>query len=53
MRGCEGLEIGMYYDNASRRFYTNEDEYSYQYSWDGNMYDSKLPYPKKDEIPFK
>lgn len=52
MRGCEGLEIGMYYDNASRRFYTNEDEYSYQYSWDDNIYDYKLSYPKKDEIPF-
>jgi twinkle protein len=52
MRGREGLDIGMYYDNPSRRFYTNEKEYNRQYSWDKNTYNENLPYPKKEEKPF-
>lgn len=52
MRGREGLDIGMYYDNPSRRFYTNEKEYNQQYGWDKNTYKELLPYPKQGDKPF-
>lgn len=48
MRGNAGKAINMYYDIPSRRFYTNEAEYEYQYSWDDGAYDP-LPYPHADE----
>lgn len=46
LRGREGLDIGMYYDNPSRRFYTNENEYNRQYAWDTNTYNEELQMPK-------
>ena len=49
MRGRENMSIGMYYDVPSRRFYTNEEEYNYQYSWDKKVYADTLPYPTHDE----
>lgn len=48
LRGMANKEINMYYDMASRRFYTNEEEYNHQYGWDNGHYDA-LPYPHSDE----
>lgn len=48
MRGKAGKKINLYYDVPTRRFYTNESEYSYQYKWDQGRY-APLPYPHKEE----
>lgn len=47
MRGRENLSIGLYYDPSSRRFFTNEKEYAYQYKWDNINYSTPLPKPKQ------
>ena len=52
LRGKEGLEVGMYYSNASRRFYTSPEEYDRQYSWDRSVYDYPVKYPHENENPF-
>ncbi|MBR3739560.1 MAG: toprim domain-containing protein [Clostridia bacterium] len=49
LRGRENLSIGLFYDKASRRFYTNPEEYDIQYSWDKNKYKDALPYPHEDD----
>lgn len=38
--------IGLYYDNATRRFFTNYDEYARQYGWDTNQYANPVPMPE-------
>lgn len=48
MRGKAGKRINMYYDAPTRRFYTNESEYDYQYSWDDGDY-PPLSYPHLEE----
>lgn len=48
MLGRIGKEIGMFYDAPSRRFFTNPEEYSRQYSCDTHVYRSSLEYPIKD-----
>ncbi len=48
MRGKAGDKVNIYYDVPSRRFYTNEDEYNFQYSWDKEQH-PPLPYPHKEE----
>lgn len=48
MRGKSGSALGMYYDVPSRRFYTNESEFNYQYSWDTEIR-KLLTYPHADE----
>jgi len=48
MRGKAGRKINLYYDVPSRRFYTNEAEYGYQYSWDTSS-PPRLPYPHQEE----
>lgn len=48
MRGRAGKKIDLYYDVPTRRFYTNEKEYSYQYKWDDGKY-APLPYPHQEE----
>lgn len=48
LRGRENLSIGLYYDNASRRFFTNAEELDYQYKWDDTVYTKQLAYPIKD-----
>lgn len=48
MRGKAGKKINLYYDVPTRRFYTNEEEYEYQYRWDEATHDS-VPYPHADE----
>jgi len=52
LRGKEGLEIGMYYSNPSRRFYTNESEYDRQYSWDDTIYEKAIEYPHEEDNTF-
>lgn len=42
MRGRSGFELGMYYDDASRRFFTSYDEYDRKYRWDDRIYRSRL-----------
>lgn len=49
--GFEDVEVGCYYDRASRRFWTDTDELDKQYSWDKEVYKNKLPNPKDKEIP--
>lgn len=48
LRGRANFEMGMYYDEKSRRFFSNPAEYDFQYSWDTNVYDDVLPYPIVD-----
>lgn len=48
MRGRAGFELGMYYDEASRRFYTKYEEYDRKYKWDKNNYNSRLHCPALD-----
>lgn len=48
MRGKAGRRINLYYDPATRRFYTNEEEYGHQYMWDKEQHE-KLPYPHAEE----
>ena len=49
LRGRENLTVGLYYDKASRRFYTNPEEYDFRYAWDKTAYQDKLPYPHEDD----
>lgn len=48
MRGKAGKKINLYYDVPSRRFYTNEKEYNFQYSWDKEQHE-QLTYPHREE----
>lgn len=45
LRGKSNLEVGLYYDVPSRRFFTTPEEYEHQYLWDRNVYKDHLPYP--------
>lgn len=49
MRGRANINMGLYYDSASRRFFTTPDEYDHQYAWDTNKYADQIPYPIVDE----
>lgn len=52
-RGREGFELGLYYDEQCRRFYSNKEEFNYQYKWDQTKYTKELAYPpdeKKKEV---
>jgi KaiC/GvpD/RAD55 family RecA-like ATPase len=49
LRGRSNINIGLYYDTASRRFFTNPEEYDHKYNWDNNTYKNPLPYPIKDD----
>ena len=51
--GRADVQIGLYYDVKSRRFFTNYEEFDYQYQWDQKVYTDKLDYPVKEEqTPF-
>lgn len=50
LRGREGFEVGLLYDRRSRRFYTNLEEYEYQYKWDKNKYEDHLELPYREEF---
>lgn len=43
MRGRAGFELGLHYDEACRRFYTNYEEYDRKYKWDDHIYTDRIP----------
>lgn len=49
MRGRAGIAHGLYYDNISRRFYSTQEEFNKQYSWDKNKYEEELESEKIKE----
>ena len=50
--GFEDVEVGCYYDSASRRFWGDLDELDKQYSWNKEKYKDKLPDPRDKKLPF-
>ena len=42
MRGRSGIQKGVYFDPASRRFFTTYEEFDRHYSWDKKTYTDKL-----------
>ena len=42
MFGRSNIDLGLYYDKVSRRFYTTQAEYDKTYSWDDKIYDKPL-----------
>lgn len=49
MRGRSGFELGLYYDDSSRRFYTNYEQFDRKYRWDPNTYTDRLACKVLDE----
>ena len=47
--GKQDIQIGLWYDNRSRRFYTDYDEYDYQFKWDSRNYFDKLEYVDRNQ----
>lgn len=45
MFGRQNIDIGLYYDQASRRFFGDMDEYDRRFSWDTKSYSESLPLP--------
>ena len=51
--GKADVQMGLYYDVKSRRFFTDYEEFDHQYAWDGNVYTDKIEYPVHEEqTPF-
>jgi len=48
LRGRAGFELGMFYDEGCRRFFTNYEEFDRRYRWDQKRYDSPIPCPALD-----
>ena len=51
MLGFEGSSVGLFYDRPSRRFFTNEEDLDYQYSFDKKPKHGGLPYYPKQLMP--
>lgn len=51
MLGFEGSSVGLFYDRPSRRFFTNEFDLDYQYSWDKKEKKGGLPFYPKQLMP--
>lgn len=47
--GKQDVQIGLWYDNRSRRFYTDYEEYDYQFKWDTRNYFDKLEYVDRNQ----
>ena len=47
IQGRNGVDVPFYYDNPSRRFYTNFEEYKRDFKWDESKTNSKLEMPEK------
>ena len=45
MFGRQNIDVGLYYDLASRRFFGDMDEYDRRFSWDKKEYKEPLPLP--------
>lgn len=43
MFGRQNIDVGLYYDPASRRFFSDMDEYDRRFSWDKKEYKEPLP----------
>lgn len=50
LRGKQNMEFGLFYDNPTRRFFSNEKEFNHQYLWDKKKHNTKTPYPISDEV---
>ena len=56
MFGKSDVQIGLWYDLVSRRFYTDYSEYDKKFAWDTNVYTDKLLYVDRsvdNEFPDK
>lgn len=51
MLGFEGSSVGLFYDRPSRRFFTNEDDLDFQYSFDKREKVGGLPFYPKQLLP--
>jgi twinkle protein len=47
--GKADIQMGLYYDVKSRRFFTDYKEFDYIYKWDDREYLDKIEYPINDE----
>lgn len=47
--GKADVQMGLYYDVQSRRFFTNYNEFDHKYNWDERQYSDKIPYPVEPE----
>ena len=45
MFGRQNIDIGLYYDPASRRFFGDMGEYDRRFRWDTKLYSEALPLP--------
>lgn len=45
MFGRQNIDVGLYYDPTSRRFFSDMDEYDRRFSWDKKEYKEPLPLP--------
>jgi len=51
--GKADVQMGLYYDVKSRRFYTDYEEFDHQYKWDKKEYTDTIEYPvEKERSPF-
>ena len=50
MFGKSDVQIGLWYDLVSRRFYTDYAEYDAQFAWDQKYYPDKLPYENRAAV---
>ena len=48
--GKSDIQIGMWYDLRSRRFYTDYDEFDKKFAWDDRNYFEKLEYVDRSKI---
>lgn len=47
--GKADIQMGLYYDVKSRRFFTDYVEFDHIYNWDDNKYSNKIQYPIEEE----
>ena len=45
IRGRANFQYGLYYDEPSRRFFSNVKEFEHNYQWDKTIYKDHLDYP--------
>lgn len=51
--GKADVQMGLYYDVKSRRFFTDYEEFDHQYAWDDSVYTDKIEYPiHEEQTPF-
>jgi twinkle protein len=51
--GKADVQMGLYYDVKSRRFFTDYAEFDHIYKWDEKQYTDKIPYPVEvEQSPF-